>query len=59
MYGDGESGVALDEGSNDVAHAAPALGYAHHGLAGVPLAAAHGVAGYPYAHAVAAPAVHA
>jgi hypothetical protein len=41
------------------AHAAPALGYAHHGLAGVPLAAAHGVAGYPYAHAVAAPAVHA
>merc|ERR1739844_478066 len=52
-------GAPIVRNHHHVAHAAPALGYAHPGLAGVPLAAAHGVAGYPYAHAVAAPAVHA
>merc|ERR1712051_740647 len=52
-------GAPIVRNHHHVAHAAPALGYAHHGLTGVPLAAAHGVAGYPYAHAVAAPAVHA
>merc|ERR1719491_124406 len=50
-------GAPIVRNHHHVAHAAPALGYAHHGLAGVPLAAAHGVAGYPYA--LAAPAVHA
>merc|ERR1711936_1427646 len=52
-------GAPIVRNHHHVAHAAPALCYGLHGLAGVPLAAAHGVAGYPYAHAVAAPAVHA